>query len=469
MSNSVDCHNKSSSAEFSALKALNLDYTEYYPTAVHPDMFEKELKEPAQLSLSYSPYAVYLSPIVVYSYSIVEFVQSKSKKDYIFTPPPGYDLLRSSCHEFKVPAIEVKKESVGEYQIRWPDDLSHHIVPCEKMKLGDTLLCEKMAIGNVLMGQFNIDFNHKASIDRDHGNIPALTEWTTKLQRHTLRRDNKWYYSQNRGWEFPLYKLNSQIRLSHVSTLKLRINELLRMRRRVNGVWVPIVPDMNQITVINNKTDEPVHSIKSVRMFGELVKLTFDEKKLFHDKNNKYVFENMVITKTPFNKTDCGQEIKSRIGHAGGIVRASYWGALNETAYKLNDMSNFTTNHRDSSKGYNLCKKTEVKHGKSVKIGTIGSNMFNGPHAREHFKSTTGKVGVHALSFCESVHEGDLMGINAGMLKTSIINHIINQKYIDKEDADNNYTMYMCSQTIKHIKFDADGNFKILSIADSNI
>lgn len=462
MSTLTDGHNSSSNAEFAALRNMHSGYIRNYVTEMSDDNINI-VKESRSLSdLSPSPYSTYLVPTFAYSINVVEFSQTISGKDITFTPPSGYDLLRTSYNQFDLPDVRIVDSELGKYQICWSPDSAEHIRSHDKLRLGDNLLCELSSIANVMLSQFDIDYNHKKSIKRDFGNIKELTQWSTHLPHHTLLPDQKWYYSKSRGWEFPMNKVNSQNTLTHTTTLRLKINELLRMRMLVDGKWVNIKPDMKKIIAVNRKGDT-VHSIEKYKMFGEMVNLTAVEKEIFHDSNREYAFENIAVSTSSFNKDAYNQSVKSKVVHAGGLVRAVYWGALNETAKSMNDLSNFTTDHINEKNGISLCRKTDVKHGKSDKIISINSKIFNGPHARTHFKSTSGKVGVHALAFCENINSDDLMAINTDRLKTKIINKIVKSNRIDSKDYNNNYTMYICCQTIKYIKFN-DGGFKVFSV-----
>lgn len=403
-----------------------------------------------------SPFVDSIEPIYFHTMTPVKFATHAEGKKTTYIPPTGFDFLLYSYHKFKFPAVKIANpELYGSYQIRWSEDSCYHIISSAITQIGGMNLCKMDNMWCVFDSQYLRDNNHSYSINRDCGNTPDLNEWGEELPQKKLSPPQPWWYSRGFNWAFPLHKLNSLNKFSHVYTYQPHVNKLLSMRSHTESGWVEIPTNLKLVS-IKDKNDNDIVKIKNIEMYGMMADITPAEKEDIHVQKSMYIFEDIIPCKGT-DKYKYGTTAEIDLSTTNGITTGIFWAAQNLKAVAHNDHSNFTTNSSDKYKGKNPLKSVTLLHGGVEKFKDVDANDFSGSLARFHFKSTPRMEGLGAYSYPTKNRARMDMGINAKDLKPKW------KATFKKSDNKDEFALHVRCQVRKFLLIDQLGNATVMT------
>ncbi len=177
--------------------------------------------------------------------------RSKLRSESIITREDGieypvnnnYDNLISTEIHITLPNVRVKKDYAGVVEICYPRNVGHVITNQGMLCFGDYRLnIDKVWLDMWYQHYRKLGFEDH--IDRKIGNFNSLTGWSEELLTTKLLVDQPYSYSRDTRVSFPIFKSEG---LKHVYNFRLKLNEILRMRKLENDNWIEIPCDLSYL------------------------------------------------------------------------------------------------------------------------------------------------------------------------------------------------------------------------------
>lgn len=285
---------------------------------------------------------------------------------------PSFHRLISTNLRFTLPAACVRDEFVDRVQICWPKYIGNNVVVIASFN-HDNLAIQTM--DNVWYNfetQLRLrDSSFRGLHNRLVGNVPFLTEWTTKLPQYSINVPQPWYYSKHRCFAFPIFLTSPDAIPYHEYSFRLNIAQLLRMRIKTSkGEWKKIPFNSKYVIGVGDKLPDP-------DLWGKYGYKTDWE--LDYNKNcseHVYYIENVITCDSETNEK-YGKELSASL-ECDTTCKAIFWAAENVDATGERNYSNFTTNTDDIDRGWNPIQNLSIKYNTLERFKGISSDTFDG-------------------------------------------------------------------------------------------
>lgn len=329
-------------------------------------------------------------------------------EEFIYKVNPSFDYLMYTYLRSVFPGASVKEEWKDRVEICLTHNVGHNIVNNAKMKHNDDIL---QTIDNVWLDiyyQFYQDAGagkreaHNISV----GNLKSLTEWSSHLPAKPINIDQPWFYSQYPALSFPIFQ-SSQDKISHIYKFRLNLSSLLRMRiKTAKGTWKHVTPIFKYLDIPSDA------HMSNPELWGKYALLSKPERDMYstcsdYKKRTLYIRDVINCDSTTPKTLNNKETISLKCQNP---CLAMFWLAENDKSTSLNNLSNYTTNTFDLSKGCDPIVSTTLKYGTSEKLSDMPSDHFNLAQARKHFPSAPNEEGYHALSYAwdSTNYDGDI-------------------------------------------------------------
>lgn len=321
-----------------------------------------------------SIFSAEIMPICWYSFNTHPF----TCKDGKFTPVTGYEYIKSSYLEAKLPPLGVKPECGDEYHIAWCEYVGNEIVLDMTTKVDDYIDIQWFDHHWLNM---HPDFFQEVGFDKEYhegvGNTKELTEFASALPMHNIRVDQPHFYSDSIFNAFPLFLVNSQSTFSHNYNFLLEIDQLLRMRTLVGDKYVEIKPDLDKLVGVPNDG-----KLESPKLYGKFVKIRENEKKWNECERNEYTyFTSDIVACDQDNDEICGKTVPIDLKDSAPTV------AIFVTAHNLTaqDEYNRRALYGTMDKGITPIYTNTLKIKGKDKFTKLGSHHLTGVNLKHHF------------------------------------------------------------------------------------
>lgn len=310
----------------------------------------------------------------------------------------SYHFLLSTYMRFLLPAVKVKDIYKDVVEIAWCHNVGLNIVNIAQFKENDDVF---QTLDNVNMDIF-YQFCQKggAGMREAHnvgvGNVPIVENFASELVPYQINVKHPWFYSYSTSTAFPIFYKNTQLRAQHNYKMRLKIYELLRMRRLVDGVWEPVLPSEYGEYL---ETD-PTLNISTPEMYGHYAYCTDVE--LDHYKNCSGLERHIYIRDFQTCEEENCKKYKTTASapmSSSNPCLAFFWVAQNLDAVKYNNYSNYTTNSQDLHRGWDPITHSTMKYGNEALFDKLPSDHFSIAMAQNHFTSAPEFRGFHAYSY----------------------------------------------------------------------
>lgn len=146
-----------------------------------------------------------------------------------------------------LPLIQVKSEYARSVRVCWPPYVAHHIIRHGELRDGGERLQVIQSVWLDFYAQYFIE-QHDA-YNKMTGNVPELTQWSTRLPSRVVMASHPWFYTQNLESSIPLDAEREGGGLFHTYVIRKYIADLLRMQiwSESQGAWVDIRPNMKYL------------------------------------------------------------------------------------------------------------------------------------------------------------------------------------------------------------------------------
>jgi hypothetical protein len=293
-----------------------------------------------------------------------------------------YDLLTFLALRHTLPAIRVKKEFENEIQICWCKNIAYNAIIHAELLYGEGAIAslngKSFEVNDAFLSKNDVKNNNSESA----GNIQRLQKWNVSLPADTLIVEQPWFFSRDPTLALPLFYCCNNMDFWLHYTYNRNISKLLRMRRLIKNDeeketkegFIQKEGDKNYlITECDPKylwVEGGIENLKDPEMLGMFVKGNDDEIDAYKcwTRENKYgdfYIEDIIphVSENPSKyDSNLGVELDS-----DSICHTLVWMAENESATKIGNLSNYSTDTLDASLGYNPIEGTTFK---------VGSNEY---------------------------------------------------------------------------------------------
>lgn len=293
-----------------------------------------------------------------------------------------YDFLTYVSLRHQLPAIRVKKEFENDIQICWCKNVAYNSIIQAELLYGEEAFVSLYSKSFEINDERLVNDEMRKNNNISAGNIPRLREWNNSLPADTLTVEQPWSFSRDASLGLPLfyYFNNTDFWLNY--EYNKDISSLLRMRKLIknedehevkDGIiekdgdksYLIVECDLKYLFV-----EGALQKLKDPEMYGMFVKGTPEEIDAYKcwTRGNKYgdfYIEDMI----PYVSTNPA-EYAVTLGidlDSNSICHTLVWMAENFTSSGIGNLSNYTTNTLDESKGYNPIETTTLK---------VGSNEY---------------------------------------------------------------------------------------------
>ena len=406
----------------------------------------KESKEDDEDNLVMSPF-LHKFKKISWSTQLPEEMQRAEESDKcIFYANSKFHYLTSSYLVQPLPSIRVRAKFADKYQICWSHNLGHNITEHGRLLIDEDHAQRINTVWLDKYSQYYVNQKRKEYLE-SIGNLPFLTDWSTFLPEYNLYLPQPWFYSR-RSKALPLF-LCKISKVKHEYKLKRDLQDLLRMRRKdKNGIWKEIKchPD-----IIEGAKDD---KIPYPSMWGRYSLITPAEKN-WREKSNYNIYIDDILSFQSPNTEKLGKIVEVPVS-SYLPVRAFFCVAENMSAKKINNLSNYTTDMNDLSKGWCPIRTCGMNRGNIPRIAQMDHGHFDTLEPLNYFPMVPYDKGylAHSLSY-------DTTSMNAEVGMTLDPNH--QSKILLKLENTNPML-----STIKHQKSDAKREIDDIDDDDDN-
>lgn len=379
----------------------------------------------------------------------VRMKREETSSKLVYTANPKFDFLLSTTLHQQLPAIVLTEQAKSDgIEICWPHNIGHNIIVKGTLNIdGDDaarLDPHYLDIYSQFMMKDGAGFENKYKTMI--GSVPCLEEWNTELPRYSLKVPQPWYYSWDQSWAFPLCK-SSKSEIVHEYEVKSKIFDLLRIRRKCSdGTYKRIKPKakfFKNIKNDNEKFDKPE------LMARYSVVNPYEKRSHQHDSGDTMYILDIVHTDST-NPHKFGSNVLINLEETQPCL-ALFWVAENQTAKKIGNMSNYTTDADNIYGGFHPIDTVSMKHGTSVRFDKMPSSHFADDEAWDNFPSAPREAGYFACSFTYDIDRPNInISKSLGEENTKLILHMKNtDPFLDldemrdnlpsKEESDDDY------------------------------
>jgi hypothetical protein len=372
-----------------------------------------------------------------------------------YTVNPTFHHLMYTSMRIKWPAIRVKEKKRQEIQICWPHNLGTAPVMEANFKHNDLTLQSMDKIWFDIFPQFFMMPGFRENHNIGIGNLPCLERWTDEdwdgqtgeqptgeLPGFWTNVDQPWYYSMTTGLAFPIWRCEkTQAKITHTYTFRLKVGELLRMRKKVKGVWKEIPVNFNYLEGVHSQSRIPIPELWGRYCYNSKAELEYHSCK----NQNPVLYIHNVENGIHQNPNTFGETAVIPL-HSNTPALAMFWVAENLKASGNRNFSNYTSCTDNLYKGWNPCSKVTMMYGSNVRFKDMDSDHFSIAEARKHFISPPSEPGYNGYSFanrCSNLDSAEVgvtfSGLNAALkieIKDTDIFKIPIEKEIGKRGGD---------------------------------
>ena len=316
-----------------------------------------------------------------------KMAHSENSGKSIFTADPKFDYLNGSYLFLPVPAIRVRARYRERIQICWPANLGHNIIQESYMTIDDDNSQRFDGKWLDIRTQFYCPEKRKQYL-KSIGNVPELTTWATFLPEMNLYIPQPWFYSK-KCRNLPLF-LSKMANVKHYYTFNQKLKSLLRMRKRVGDNWEEIPCTCK---FIEGAEDD---KLPTPEMWGRYSLISDAEKAWRRDEPYVLYTEDVLSFSSP-NAVSLGQVVEIPVS-SNLPVKAFFAIVENDSASKLNNLSNYTTNKHDLIKGHTPMRQIGMTRGNIPRIPMMDIGHFDKEEPLVMFPSTPCHPGYAGFS-----------------------------------------------------------------------
>jgi len=340
---------------------------------------------------------------------LVEMSLSADGEKTRYTINTAYKYLIYSYLRFQSPWVKVKEEHKDDIRIALCSNFGTNVVvDATLMNDNDTINTLHPIVYDDKQQFFpTVGPNKDSNYNKGIGNVNILQNWSTYLPSYPINVFQPWYYSEHSSLAFPIYHKGTETKAAHIYTFQKDVIDLIRVQHKIDDVWV----DVKNVEKINY-IDIEYRSFKGdygPKLYGKYSNITEAELESYEcvldDKDDKgkkekidrvyYFIDNKVIKSTNVQK--CGTNFEVSINLEVSIL-AIFWKALNVTAQKNGNFSNYTTNKDNLLEGWDPIKNNTLETPTRTFFKDLPSDHFNIAESN-NFPGAPTINGYHGYSF----------------------------------------------------------------------
>lgn len=309
--------------------------------------------------------------------------------------------LYAICH---LPQLRVEEKYENYVQIALCNNFMHNVITYANLTI-DGKVCEEI---NTISMDNSIQFDvlpgsgRRQTIKKMVGDKKFTGQWMSSIPAYSFQCPLPFDYTTNIKKALPLF-LCASSDIIHVFKFNTKLSNLIRMRVRATledgtyGPWTVIKYNHKYLHSIKKDAE-----IKTPEIWAKYSYLTAKELDWqMHQKVEMYMQNQIVICA---DKADVyGQPVTLDVQSAYPI-KCLRWGAINMTASKYNNHSNYTTDVNDINKGWSPIKSMEFKYGNSTRM--MKMDYYHHADIEPYYGcfSTPYDNGYHCVNFCNNIY-----------------------------------------------------------------
>lgn len=357
--------------------------------------------------------------VIWYTIGLAELVKDSGRSNQIsYEVEKKYHYLTRTYFTVHVPSLRLTQEAKKKYQIRWPPNLGHRIIPKGGFyvdgELWQTVTSEWCDTNMQWFEQNGHGFRDLRQ--RDLGNVPYMQEFSDVLPEYRLTPEQPWFYSRDSTRAFPIFRCSFMSKISHKFEFNLDIMRLIQIKDLETGELLEFGENGPPGGITSEIFVNRLSEIPEPKLWGEY---STNHAKEFecHDRNPKYsIYVDDIVSNSSDNPLSYGSAVPMKLNNSIYPTKALFWMAENLDAKRKHIFSNYTTNELDAFKGWNPIGSVSFKGKKGRKFDDLPSEHFDRKSAK-HFPSAPFQNGYNALSFCGEpnsldVEPGIVLGSN---------------------------------------------------------
>ena len=361
------------------------------------------------------PFNSSFTKILCYSMSKIKMTSVDQGSYKSFSLDCTLHLLADSYLIMRTPTIEVKPECQDFVRIAFCHNLMHNIIEEARFE-EDGLVFNNFDnywydIHLQFLKNYQGDIHSKRiKYSKCIGNIPLLENFSTKLVSVELACPQPFFYSNDTGCSYPIYKKGSLSRARHTFKFNLDVSKLLRIQCRKRKPdsnsyteWVDFsvnTVDLKSIITVKGEIAQP-------ELYGCYVNYAQNAYSFYandgcdnsKDQINELYITDM-ITFDSSKSYSYGETAEPTTLKNINPCLALFWMAENLDAKKYNNHSNYTTNTFSIEKGHDPISKHSLSLNSQAKFNNYSSIHFNSIDPMRHFPTVPFENGYFGSSFC---------------------------------------------------------------------
>jgi len=345
----------------------------------------------------------------------------------------------------QLPAIKVKPEYKGKVKIAWCHNIGSNIFTQGEFLIEDESLNTISNVWCDIYFQAYMTPGFREHHDKGIGNLPFLEGWNDSLPEYITNVNQPFYYSKSTNLAFPIFLASTQSIIKHKYLLRKKISSLLRMIKTDDEgkTWKQIPYDYSYLD--NVTKDQTLKNPELWARYGYISSGEMGATRC-HDTLSFYIDD--IVTCS--NDSAYGYKSTSTVELQSIYpCKAMFWVAENLEATGNNNYSNYTTNSNNLYKGWNPCRKINLKYGDLFRLKEMDADHFDIGEYRKHFPSPPSEPGFNAYSFAyNSASVDGEVGIVFYSLKAKLL---IDIREYDIEQTDNNNLIKNNTQFKTHV------------------
>lgn len=215
------------------------------------------------------------------------------------------------------------------------------------------------------------------------------------------------------------------------------LGRLIRLRRPTAGRkgaatnWEYVGGDVSDYLEFEGKSSK----LRDVSLWANYGVVTDEERDFHKNETHSIVLEQSQSYDHTANQVGSGSV--NAPFHWNGAVKAIMFGAVNKTAEKYNNYSNYTTNAHDASQGRDPIKTVSLQYDAQYRFQNFPADIFSEVECMTSFPNGTPDIGIHGMSYSLNPSENAPSGATVfDRLMTAMQVDIEDRAPFDADDRD---------------------------------
>ena len=324
--------------------------------------------------------------------------ENSSEQAPVWKAHKSADFLLKVLLRASVPGVKLKEEYAKKgYQIAFTRYLAHNAAGHVEMQFNDL---KGQSFDSVHLDKyanlFTRGYDKWILYNRMVGNTPEVVEFSQRIPGFDIKLPLPFSFTKSPPDALRLCCLKL-VDTKFAFHMNNELGRLIRLRRPLSKghggtQWEYIPGDVSEYLEFEGKCNK----LKNVELWGKYAIVTDEERDFHKSETHSIVLEQSL--NYDHTATQVGSGTINAPFHWNGAVKAIMFGALNKTAERYNNYSNYTTNAQDASQGRDPLKSVSLQYDSQHRFQNFPADMFSEVEAMDQPNGTP-DPGHHIISY----------------------------------------------------------------------